>query len=99
MAAKITQSELKARIADTLGVPKASVTAVLDELAKEVHSGIGKGHDVVIPGIAKVTVKRKPATKARKGENPFTHEPMTFKAKPARNVVKIRALKATKDAV
>jgi nucleoid DNA-binding protein len=99
MATKITQSELKSRIADRLGVPKSAVDKVLVALAEEVHGGISKGQDVVIPGIAKVTVKRKPATKARKGENPFTHEPMTFKAKPARNVVKIRPLKATKDAV
>jgi nucleoid DNA-binding protein len=47
----------------------------------------------------KVTVVRKPATKARKGTNPFTGEEMTFKAKPARNVVKVRALKALKDMV
>ena len=47
----------------------------------------------------KIKVVRKPATKARKGVNPFTGEPMTFKAKPARNVVKVLALKALKDMV
>jgi nucleoid DNA-binding protein len=47
----------------------------------------------------KVTVKRKPATKARKGINPFTKEPTVFKAKPARSVVKVRPLKALKDMV
>jgi DNA-binding protein HU-beta len=40
----------------------------------------------------------KPATKSRKGTNPFTGEPMTFAAKPARNIVKIRALKKLKEA-
>ncbi len=47
----------------------------------------------------KLTVLRKPATKARKGINPFTGEETTFKAKPARNVVKIRPLKNLKDMV
>jgi nucleoid DNA-binding protein len=52
-----------------------------------------------VPGLMKIKVVRKPATKARKGVNPFTGEPMTFKAKPARNVVKVLALKALKDMV
>ena len=43
--------------------------------------------------------KINPATKARKGINPFTKEEVMFKAKPARNVVKIRALKGLKDLV
>jgi nucleoid DNA-binding protein len=44
-------------------------------------------------------VVRKPATKERKGINPFTGQETTFAAKPARNVIKIRALKALKDMV
>jgi hypothetical protein len=46
-----------------------------------------------------VAVVRKPATKARKGINPFTGQETLFKAKPARNVVKIRPLKNLKDMV
>ena len=52
-----------------------------------------------VPGLMKVKVVRKPATKARKGINPFTKEETIFKAKPARNVVKIQPLKALKDMV
>ena len=52
-----------------------------------------------VPGLMKIKVVRKPATKARKGVNPFTGEAMTFKAKPARNVVKVLPLKALKDMV
>ena len=47
----------------------------------------------------KVRVVKKPATRARKGTNPYTGEEMMFKAKPARNVVKVTALKALKDMV
>ena len=52
-----------------------------------------------VPGLMKIKVVRKPATKARKGINPFTREEMVFKAKPARNVVKVLALKNLKDMV
>ena len=40
---------------------------------------------------------KKPATKARKGINPFTGEEAVFKAKPARTMVKVQPLKALKD--
>jgi hypothetical protein len=50
-----------------------------------------------LPGLLKMKVVRKPATKARKGINPFTGEETVFKAKPARNVVKIQPLKAVKE--
>ena len=59
----------------------------------------GKAGQFTVPGMMKVTVPRKPATRARKGINPFTKEPTIFKAKPARNVVKVRPMKGLKDLV
>jgi len=53
----------------------------------------------LVPGFAKFVVIKKPATKSRKGTNPFTGEPMMFKAKPARKIVRARPVKAAKDAV
>ena len=52
-----------------------------------------------VPSLMKIKVVRKPATKARKGINPFTGEETVFKAKPARNVVKVLPLKALKEMV
>jgi nucleoid DNA-binding protein len=52
-----------------------------------------------LPGLLKMIIQHKPATKARKGINPFTGEPTIFKAKPARRVIKIRALKKLKEMV
>ena len=46
-----------------------------------------------------VAILKKPATKERKGINPFTGLETVFKAKPARKVVKARPVKAAKDAV
>ena len=53
----------------------------------------------MLPGFAKFTVVKKPATKERQGINPFTKEPTVFKAKPARKTLKVRPVKAAKDAV
>jgi nucleoid DNA-binding protein len=53
----------------------------------------------VLPGFAKFVVVKKPATKERQGINPFTKEPITIKAKPARKVLKARPVKAAKDAL
>ena len=52
-----------------------------------------------MPGLLKLKRISKPATKARKGINPFTKEEMMFKAKPARNVVKALPLKSLKEMV
>ena len=53
----------------------------------------------VVPGLMKLKVIHKPAVPEREGINPFTKMQQTFKAKPARNVVKVRPLKALKDMV
>jgi hypothetical protein len=52
-----------------------------------------------VPGFAKFVVIKRPATKARKGVNPFTKEPTVFKAKPARKIIRARPVKGAKDAV
>jgi nucleoid DNA-binding protein len=54
---------------------------------------------VTLPGLVKLSVVSKPAVPQHEGLNPFTKQMMTYKAKPARKVVKIRPIKALKDAV
>ena len=108
-AAKITgakgkprsKSDVQATIAEHVGISKKEVAAVFDTMGKLIAADLSKGNAGTfnVPGLMKVTVQRKPATKARKGVNPFTGEPTVFKAKPARNVVKVRPLKALKDMV
>ena len=103
MAAKKprTKSEILKSISENTELTKKEVTAVFDEMAAMIQKDLKKNGPGVftIPGLAKVKVARKPATKARKGTNPFTGEEMMFKAKPARNVVKMTALKALTDMV
>ena len=97
----MTKSGIMAEISDKTGLTKKQVSSVFDEMTVLIERHIKKGGagQFSLPGLMKVEVKRKPATKARKGINPFTGEETVFKAKPARNVVKIRPLKKVKDMV
>ncbi|RMH24047.1 MAG: integration host factor [Planctomycetota bacterium] len=96
-----TKSEVMSVLAEHAGISKKEVAAVFDAMGSMIAADLSKGNAGTfnVPGLMKVTVVRKPATKARKGINPFTGEETTFKAKPARNVVKIRPLKGLKDMV
>jgi DNA-binding protein HU-beta len=78
---------------------KRQVRSVIEALATIGHKELKKSGVFLVPGFAKFVVIKKPATKARKGINPFTKEPTVFKAKPARKVVKARPVKAVKDAI
>jgi len=97
----MTKSEIVASLATETDLTKKEVARILEALAKLIEKNIGKRGPGVfnLPGLLKVTVVHKPATEARKGINPFTGEETIFKAKPARNVVKIRPLKGLKDMV
>ena len=94
-----TKSEILTTLAAETGLTKKDVASVVDGLTGMMKKDLSKAGAFVLSGVLKVTVVKKPATKARKGINPFTKEEMMFKARPARNVVKIRALKALKESV
>ena len=99
MAAQMTKSQLIEKIATDTELSKRDVKGVLETLATIGYKELKKAGAFVVPGFAKFVVIKKPATKARKGTNPFTGEPMTFKAKPARKIVRARPVKAAKAAV
>ena len=94
-----TKTELTKTISDMTGLSSKEVKSVMEALENVIHEHIkSRGPQLFsMAGLIKVKVIRKPATKARKGINPFTGEPTTFKAKPARNVVKVLALKKLKE--
>ncbi len=97
----MTKSEIVSGISDTTGLTKKDVGSVFEAMSAQIKKSLGRSGPgaYTVPGLMKLVVKRKPATKARKGINPFTGEETMFKAKPARNVVKIRPLKNLKDMV
>lgn len=96
-----TKSEIMRYISEDTDLTRKEVNAVFESLQSLIKKNIGRRGPGVfsIPGLMKIKVVRKPATKARRGINPFTGEETTFKAKPARNVVKVSPLKGLKDMV
>jgi len=95
-----TKSEALGFIADKTGLTKKDVGSVFDALHTLVKRDLKRGPGVfTMPGLMKIKVVRKPATKARPGINPFTGEEIMIKAKPARNVVKVTPLKSLKEMV
>ena len=96
-----TKSAVIGEISEITGLTRKEVSSVFQAMAGLIKKDLGKKGPGIftVPGLMKVRCVRKPARKARKGVNPFTGEEMMFKAKPARNVVKVSALKALKDMV
>jgi len=96
-----SKSDVFGTIAQHAGLHRRDVAAVFHTLGSLIKADLSKlGAGVFkIPGMMRITVTRKPATKARLGLNPFTKEEVMFKAKPARNVVRVRPLRGLKDMV
>ncbi len=97
----MSKSEIATALSESTGLSKAQISQVFDSLAALVGKNIGSGGPGIftLPGLLKIKVVRKPATPARTGINPFTKQETVFKAKPARNVVKLQALKSLKAMV
>ncbi len=96
-----TKGNIVKIIADLSCTSRKETALVFENLAKVIEGHIKvRGPGVfTLPGLLKIIVVKKPARPAREGINPFTGEKTTFKARPARKVVKIRALKKLKEMV
>jgi DNA-binding protein HU-beta len=101
MAKMMSKSELIQKVMEQhpSEIARKDVKGVIEAVAEIGYKELKKTGAFVVPGFAKLIVVKKPATKARKGINPFTKEPTTFKARPARKIVRARPVKAAKDAV
>jgi DNA-binding protein HU-beta len=101
MGKLMSKSELIQKLADENAekLTRKDVKSVLETLASVGYKELKKNGTFLVPGFCKFVVIKKPATKARKGINPFTKEPTVFKAKPARKVIRARPVKAAKDAL
>lgn len=96
-----TKGEIMRYISDDTGLTRKEVGAVFDSLHSLIKKNLSRRGPGVfaVPSLMKIKVVKKAATKEREGINPFTGEPTIFKAKPARKVVKVSALKGLKDMV
>ena len=98
---RMSKSQFVTTLAEKSGLNKKQAVSALDTINMLVAQELSKRGpgEVLIPGLIKLNVVEKPATPAHEGINPFTKEPMTFKAKAARKVIKVRPLKSLKDAI
>ena len=96
-----TKSEIYASLSEKTKLSKKQIAEVFEAMSELIAKDLGKkGPGVfVVPGLLKLKIVDKPATKARPGINPFTKEPTIIKAKPARKAVKAVLLKSLKELV
>ena len=97
----LNKTEILTALSAATGLTKQQVAGLFEELAVLIKKNLdSQGPGVIaIPDLLQIKVVRKPATEERKGINPFTKEEMIIKAKPAKNAVKLVALKGLKSLV
>ena len=97
-----TKSEIMNSIAEATGHTKKEIAAFFDALNVEIEKNVAKKGgpgQFTIPGLCKIVVQDKPAMPRREVRNPGTGEMVWAKPRPARRVIKVRALKGLKDMV
>merc|ERR1711865_734917 len=92
----MTQGAAYAAVAEKAGVKAKEVKAVVEGLIDVAADQLKKNGSFKLGGVLNMKLKNKPATKARKGINPFTKEPCVIKAKPASKNVRCLAMKKFK---
>jgi nucleoid DNA-binding protein len=100
-AKALTKSAVFQELANKTKLSRKQVAEVFTALAGLIKSQLSKKGpgQFTVPGLLKLRLIHKPATKARPGINPFTKEAITIKAKPARNVVRARPLKGLNELI
>merc|ERR1711941_67634 len=95
----MTASGAYSSVAETVGLKPKDVKAAVEGLVAVAADQLKKNGSFKIGGMLNLKLKKRPATPARKGVNPFTKEPCVFKAKPASKTVKVLAMKKFKGMV
>jgi nucleoid DNA-binding protein len=94
-----TKSDILNQIAKETKLSRKQASSVLDSMNGIIRKSLRANGIFTLPGLLKLKVVKKPATKEREGTNPFTGEKMVFKAKPASKKVRALPLKALKNMV
>merc|ERR1712046_411374 len=97
--AGLTQSAVYSSVAETTGLKPKQVKGVVEGIMGVASEQLKKNGAFKLAGMMNLKLKKKPATPARKGVNPFTKEPCVFKAKPASKTVRVLAMKKLKEAI
>ena len=95
-----TKAQLMSQIASETDLTKAQVESVFEALEAKMVQNLKRYKAFTVPGLLKVVSVHKPATAARMGPKPGSPgEMVQYKAKPARQMVRVRVLKGLKDQV
>ena len=94
----MTKTQLLEALSESTGLQRKDVASVLDQLGVVIERHIKKRAvgTFTLPGLLKIKVARKPATKARKMTSPFSGQEITVAAKPASRAVKVQPLTGLK---
>jgi DNA-binding protein HU-beta len=95
----LTQTQFADAVAERAGISRADAKRAITALEEVVLDEIANAEKVKIGGLVQLTVRVKPATKARLGRNPATGEEITIGPKPASVDVRARALAKAKNAL
>merc|ERR1712181_140630 len=95
----MTASAAYQSAAETTGLKTKDVKGTMEAIMGIAAEELKKTGSFKLAGMLNMKLKKKPATPARKGVNPFTKEPCVFKAKPASKTVKVFAMKKLKEAI
>merc|ERR1719446_1657659 len=97
--AKMTVSGAYSAVAEKTGLKAKDIKAVSEAYMELAAKELKKCGQFKYGGCLNMKLKKKPATKARKGVNPFTKEPCVFKAKPASQTVRALPMKKFKEMI
>merc|ERR1712046_260417 len=95
----MTASAAYSTMGETTGLKAKDVKGVMEGIVAVAVDELKKNGSFKLAGSLNLKLKKKPATPARKGVNPFTKEPCVFKAKPASKTVKALPMKKLKEMV
>merc|ERR1712022_102922 len=96
---KLTASGTYSLVAEKTGLKSRQVKEVTEAVVALAATQLKKSGQFKFAGALNMKLKKKPATAARKGVNPFTKEPCVFKAKPASQTVRALPMKKFKELV
>ena len=100
-AKPLTKTQIIAQLAETSGLSKKDVSAVVDQLGALIQSSLAEADSFTLPGLVKIEKQWVPEKPGQENvPDPFHPGQTTNRpAKPAHWKIKVKALKALKDMV
>merc|ERR1712196_359394 len=95
----MTATQACSSVASSTGLKAKDVKAVVASYMSIAAGQLKKNGSFKFVGALNLKLKKKAATPARKGINPFTKEPCVFKAKPASKTVRALPMKKLKEMI